>query len=150
MLWQEECAPQLKPTLFFADSILMDPTSPGKSFPLGATVHASGVNFSVCSKGVEGVELLSFNRADHPMSRLSWKGRKRSSVKITERTHEEATEALHAGREGRYSEAAFGGRSADLRSVCMLAGHQQEIQVDRNRELEAAREQRKNCHQRAA
>jgi len=35
-----------------------------------------------------------------------WKWRKRSSVKITEGTHEEATKALHAGREGRYSEAA--------------------------------------------
>src|SRR6202049_4966276 len=34
------------------------------------------------------------------LSCLSWKWRKRSSVKITERTHEEATEALHAGREG--------------------------------------------------
>src|ERR1700693_5215762 len=31
------------------------------------------------------------------LSCLSWKWRKRSSVKITERTHEEATEALHAG-----------------------------------------------------
>ena len=48
---------------------------------------------------------------------LSWKWRKRSSVKITERTHEETTEALHAGREGRHSEEAFGGRSADLGPV---------------------------------
>ena len=32
----------------------------------------------------------------------------------------------------------------------MLAGHQQEIQADRNRKLEAAREQRKNRRQRAA
>src|ERR1700751_2591123 len=32
------------------------------------------------------------------LSCLSWKWRKRSSVKMTERTHEEATEALHAGR----------------------------------------------------
>ena len=51
------------------------------------------------------------------LSCLSWKWRKRSSVKITERTHEETTEALHAGREGRHSEEAFGGRSADLGSV---------------------------------
>ena len=50
------------------------------------------------------------------MACLSWKWRKRSSVKITERTYEEATEALHAGREGRHSEEAFGGRSADLGS----------------------------------
>jgi hypothetical protein len=32
----------------------------------------------------------------------------------------------------------------------MLAGHQQEIQTDRDRKLEAAREQRKNRRQRAA
>jgi hypothetical protein len=32
----------------------------------------------------------------------------------------------------------------------MLAGHQQEIQADRDRKLEAAREQRKNRSQRAA
>ena len=51
------------------------------------------------------------------VSCLSWKWRKRSSVKITERTHEKATEALHTGREGRHSETAFGGRSADFGSV---------------------------------
>jgi hypothetical protein len=51
------------------------------------------------------------------MSCLSWKWRKRSSVKITERTDEEAAEALHAGRKSSHSEAAFGGRSADLGSV---------------------------------
>jgi len=34
---------------------------------------------------------------------LRWKWRKRSSVKITQRTHEETREALHAGREGRHS-----------------------------------------------
>jgi hypothetical protein len=32
----------------------------------------------------------------------------------------------------------------------MLAGHQHEIQVDRDRKLEAAREQRTNRRQRAA
>jgi len=32
----------------------------------------------------------------------------------------------------------------------MLAGHQEEIQADRDRRLEAAREQRKNRRQRAA
>ncbi len=31
-----------------------------------------------------------------------------------ERTHEEATEALHAGREGRHPEAAFAGEGAHL------------------------------------
>ena len=34
-------------------------------------------------------------------------GEKRSAVKLTERTHEKATKALHSRREGRRSEAAF-------------------------------------------
>src|SRR5215469_9738544 len=38
------------------------------------------------------------------LSCLSWKWRKRSSVKITERTHEEATEALHAFHQNAASE----------------------------------------------
>jgi len=36
----------------------------GKSFPLGATRGANGVNFSVYSKNATAVELLLFNRAD--------------------------------------------------------------------------------------
>ena len=43
------------------------------------------------------------------MFRFSWKWRKRSPGKVMERTHEEATEALHAGRESRHPEAAFVG-----------------------------------------
>src|SRR5260370_22161872 len=52
---------------------------------------------------------LSQNKREELYERMSClrKWRKRSSVKITERTHEEATEALHAGREGRHSEEAF-------------------------------------------
>ena len=38
----------------------------GISFPLGATVHPDGVNFSVYSKGSEVVELLLFNAPDDP------------------------------------------------------------------------------------
>jgi isoamylase len=38
--------------------------SPGKSFPLGATVYPSGVNFSVFAKGNTTVELLVFDRVD--------------------------------------------------------------------------------------
>ena len=38
----------------------------------------------------------------------------------------------------------------DLTPKDMLAGHQQEIQAERDRKLEAAREHRKNCRQRAA
>src|ERR1700730_1412687 len=49
--------------------------------------------------------------------RFSWKWRKRSPIKIMERTHEEATEALHAGRESRPPEAASAGAGADLGAV---------------------------------
>ena len=38
--------------------------SPGRSAPLGATVCAGGVNFSVFSRGASGVELLLFNAED--------------------------------------------------------------------------------------
>jgi putative transposase len=37
-----------------------------------------------------------------------------------------------------------------IRPKDMLAGHQQEIQAERDWKLDAAREQRKNRHQRAA
>jgi hypothetical protein len=47
--------------------------------------------------------------------RFSWKWRKRSTIKIMERTHEEATEALYAGRESRHPEAASIGAGSDLR-----------------------------------
>jgi cellulose synthase/poly-beta-1,6-N-acetylglucosamine synthase-like glycosyltransferase len=43
------------------------------------------------------------------LSRLSWKWRKRSAVKIMERTREKAKNALHPGREGRHTEAPFAG-----------------------------------------
>ena len=58
------------------------------------------------------------------MSRLSWKWRKRLSVKIS----------------------AIG----YITPKDMLAGYQQEIQAERDRKLGAAREQRKNGRQRAA
>jgi len=97
------------------------------------------------------------------------KWRERSSVKITERTHEEATKALHAGREGRRDAAvarrcaASGGglrralqqRSFEQRHRLHHAeGHARRASAgdsaDRDRKLEAAREQRKNPRQRAA
>ncbi len=37
---------------------------PGSSFPLGATVSAGGVNFSVFSKNADSVELLLFDHAE--------------------------------------------------------------------------------------
>ena len=42
---------------------------------------------------------------------------KRSPVKIMERTHEEATEALYAGRESRHLEAASVGAGSYLRMM---------------------------------
>ena len=52
-----------------------------------------------------------------PLFRFSWKWRKRSPVKIMERTHEEATEALRAARESRHPEEASAGAGADLGAV---------------------------------
>ena len=46
-----------------AQSIAQD-VAEGKSFPLGATCEADGVNFSVYSKNATAVELLLFNRPD--------------------------------------------------------------------------------------
>src|SRR3954469_25569050 len=36
----------------------------GRSFPLGATLVAGGVNFTLFSRGASGVELLLFDRED--------------------------------------------------------------------------------------
>ena len=47
------------------------------------------------------------------VSCLSWKWRGRSTVKITERTDEEDTNALHGRREGRHFETAPVGADAD-------------------------------------
>jgi hypothetical protein len=49
--------------------------------------------------------------------RLRWKWKERSAVKITERTREETTKALHRRREGRHLEAAFAGEGADLQAL---------------------------------
>jgi isoamylase len=39
--------------------------SPGRSYPLGATIEAGGVNFSVYSKNATAIELLLFDAEDH-------------------------------------------------------------------------------------
>jgi len=51
------------------------------------------------------------------LSRLSWKWRKRSSVKITERTYEEGTEAFHSRRKSSHLEAASCGQNTRLGAV---------------------------------
>src|SRR5437899_1260256 len=49
--------------------------------------------------------------------RFSWKWRKRSTVKTTERTREERTEVLHGRREGRHPKEAFAGTGAGLEAL---------------------------------
>jgi hypothetical protein len=62
--------------------------------------------------------MLYFARDDKPkLLRFSWKWRRRSPIKLMERTHEEATEALRAGREGRHPAPAFAGEGADLEAL---------------------------------
>ncbi len=51
------------------------------------------------------------------LSCLSWKWRKRSSVKIAERTYEEGTEAFHPRRKSSHPEAASCGQSTRLGAV---------------------------------
>ena len=50
------------------DGIAVTAVKPGSSFPLGASLIADGVNFSVFSKHATAVQLLLFDRADdgHP------------------------------------------------------------------------------------
>jgi len=43
---------------------MLEPTTKGRSSPLGASVSCEGANFSVYSKHATGIELLLFDRAD--------------------------------------------------------------------------------------
>jgi HAMP domain-containing protein len=58
-----------------------------------------------------------FNDMLARLSCLSWNWRKRSSVKITERTYEEGTEAFHSRRKSSHPEAASCGQSTRLGAV---------------------------------
>ena len=51
------------------------------------------------------------------LSRLSWKWRKRSSVKIAERTYEKRAQSLHCCREGGHSATPSFGQGPGFRSV---------------------------------
>ena len=51
------------------------------------------------------------------MSRLSWKWKGRSTVKIAERAREETTKALQRRREGRHFEAALAGTGAGFQAL---------------------------------
>jgi putative transposase len=54
------------------------------------------------------------------------------------------------GRLAHYNNVRLNSAIGYIKPMDMLAGHQQEIQAERDRKLEAAREQRKNRRQRAA
>jgi hypothetical protein len=51
------------------------------------------------------------------VSRLSWKWKGRSTVKIAERAREETTKALQRRREGRHFEAALAGTGAGFQAL---------------------------------
>jgi hypothetical protein len=55
------------------------------------------------------VKLVVIDPLSNYLSRLSWNWRGRSSVKITERTHEKRAKALHGRREGCHAQAALVG-----------------------------------------
>src|ERR1700687_230785 len=44
----------------------MPQTAPGRSYPIGATVTAEGVNFCLYSKHATAIELLLFDRSGAP------------------------------------------------------------------------------------
>ena len=54
------------------------------------------------------------------------------------------------GRISHYNNTHLNGAVGYITPKDVLAGHQQDIQAERDRKLEAAREQRKNRRQRAA
>src|SRR5437016_1362431 len=56
------------------------------------------------------LQTLKPKQSRHTLFRFSWKWSRRSPSKVIERTYEEATEALHTGRESRHPEAAFAGQ----------------------------------------
>jgi UDP-glucose 4-epimerase len=109
---QSRCFCDVADTVQAIDRLLMTDRSVGEVVNIG-----NGYEITIQNLATEVKERTKSSSEITYVSCLSWKWRKRSSVKITERTHEETTEALHAGREGRHSEKASGGRSADLEPV---------------------------------
>src|SRR5215208_3711373 len=89
----------------------------------GLTDHASAARLRATASSM-GTPLFPLDRTDaavplRAVQRLmadcsgpAWKWRRRSPSTVMERTYEEATEALLAGRESRHPEAAFAGASA--------------------------------------
>ena len=116
----------------------------GRAFDLStnrypAVVHPQGFRylkefrldpFPVFTYEIEGIEIektvfmvhgenstIIQYQLGNVVSCLSWKWRKRSSVKIAERTYEEGTEAFHPRRKSSHPEAASCGQSARLGAV---------------------------------
>jgi hypothetical protein len=84
-----------------------------------ASLSSLDLQSSSNSRGVlkDEVQNLPLNGRQLQMFCLSWKWRGRSTVKITERTREKDTEALHGRREGRHPETTPAGAGADLQAV---------------------------------
>src|SRR5271155_584357 len=76
---------------------------------LGASTEAIENTLSLEVARLVRFGLTTSSFGEQCVSCLSWKWRKRSSVKIMERTYEERAQALHCGREGCGSEAAPSG-----------------------------------------
>src|SRR5262249_29577858 len=90
------------------DRLVLVDTGAGEFFGpgFGGKLVSSLASIGVAPQQITDV-LLTHAYDDHMgVFRFRWKWRRRSPSKVMERTHEEATEALHARREGRHSEAA--------------------------------------------
>src|SRR5271165_1049866 len=78
------------------------------------SVAGRGANQRVKGEGGGGRVVFTTGARRARVSCLSWKWRKRSSVKIAERTYEKGTKALHRRGEGGHSEAAPFGQGSGL------------------------------------
>jgi hypothetical protein len=105
---------------FFADDVEFYHDQGGVT--LGKEKLTESVKNNICGKvtrelvpgSLQVHHMKGYGAVEMGVSRLSWKWRERSAVKITERTREKTTEALHRRREGRHPEAAFVGGSGRL------------------------------------
>ena len=86
----------------------------GRSSPLGAAVHKTGVNFSVFSRNASGMELLLFDSEDAPAANAN-----RSNGSSANRTYHYWHVFVPGVRQGRFTAIAPRGRSI-LRAGCGL------------------------------
>jgi hypothetical protein len=86
--------------------------------PTTEATHWQVVNLENVERTEKGWKLtVPTSQVFDELSCLSWKWRRRSSVKITERTYEEGTEAFHSRRKSSHLEAASCGQSTRLGAV---------------------------------